>query len=230
MFRIAKSALGFFTLPEAAQIKAVNVPSLSDLRSESEGWTCGLGVATAFGEKFSDPRRWQLLFNFVRRVEGAIDQFETGRRNLLSVLEERELATSRYLLAVMHFEGCVSQTYQALMLIAEFGKLGQIFKRGDGTTFQRLNLLYNRSKHVEKAIAAGQLLEDTSLPVTVTSDALVSTDARVDFVELAETLQMLGKAAGTAVGLSFFGGGDKIGELHDESLSSEHQTEVAEDW
>src|SRR3954454_23764312 len=98
MFKIAKSALGFFALPEAAQINAVDVPDLSDLRRESEGWACGLGVATAFGGRFSDPRRWQLLFNFVRRVEGAIDQFETGRRSLISVPKERELATSRYLL------------------------------------------------------------------------------------------------------------------------------------
>lgn len=230
MFRIAKSALGFFTLPEAGQIKAANVPDLSNLRRESEGWACGLGVATAFGGKFSDARRWQLLFNFVRRVEGAIDQFEAGRRSLLSVPEQRELATSRYLLAVMHFESCVSQTYQALMLLAEFGKVGKLFERGDGTTFQRLNLLYNRSKHVEKAIAAGQLPEDTSLPVTVTADALVSTDARVDFAELAETLQMLGKGAGDVVGGTFFGGGNKTGERRDESLSAGRQAKIDEDW
>lgn len=230
MFRIAQSALEFFTLPEAAQIKVVNVPDLSDLRRESEGWACGLGVATAFGGKFSDARRWQLLFNFVRRVEGAIDQFETGRHSLLSVPGQRELATYRYLLAVMHFESCVSQTYQALMLFAEFGKTGKLFERGDGTTFQRLNLLYNRSKHVEKAIAAGQLPEDMSLPVTVTADALVSSDARVDFSELAETLRVLGKGAGDVVGGTFFRGGDKVGEHQDDSLLAERLAKIGEDW
>ena len=49
----------------------------------------------------------------------------------------------------------LSQTYQAWILLARGQKI--LFANGAGSVFERLNLLYGRTKHLEKAINSGQL-------------------------------------------------------------------------
>lgn len=68
----------------------------------------------------------------------------------------------------------------------------------DGSGIQRLNLLYNRTKHLESAINSGQLPPDGTLPVWLTNDGLRAVDAELTFAELAEILTDLAKWADAA--------------------------------
>lgn len=66
-----------------------------------------------------------------------------------------------------------------------------LFEPNDGSVLQRLCLLYNRSKHVNHAINAGQLAADSTLPVWLTNDGLRCVDGHLTFEEMAEILEEL---------------------------------------
>jgi hypothetical protein len=68
-----------------------------------------------------------------------------------------------------------------------------LFKKGDGTTLQRLNLLYNRSKHLPKAINSDQIGHGSTLAVWLTNDGLRCLDGHLTFEELAEILEELAR-------------------------------------
>jgi hypothetical protein len=70
--------------------------------------------------------------------------------------------------------------------------------KDDGSVIQRLNLLYNRTKHLETAINSGQLPPDGTLPVWLTNDGLQAVDAELTFTELAGILTDLAKWADAA--------------------------------
>lgn len=63
---------------------------------------------------------------------------------------------------------------------------------------QRLNLLYNRAKHAEKAITSQQLPLDGTLPVWLKNDGLHSVEASLTFAEIAEILEDLARFAEAA--------------------------------
>jgi hypothetical protein len=79
--------------------------------------------------------------------------------------------------------------YQA-RLLADFGNK-TVFTPNDGSPEERLNLLYNRSKHVDSAIRNGQMPPEGTLAVWLTNDGLESTDGHLSFAELAAILTEL---------------------------------------
>lgn len=98
-------------------------------------------------------------------------------------------AVSEYIIAIGHWEVFLSQAYQAWCLLARGQKI--LFAPGDGSTMQRLNLLYNRTKHAESAITAEQLPPDGTLPVWLKNDGLHSVESSLTFEEIAEMLEDL---------------------------------------
>ena len=70
-----------------------------------------------------------------------------------------------------------------------------LFVKDDGSILQRLNLLYNRSKHIESAIKSSQLPPNGTLPVWLTNEGLEATDAKLTFEEMADILSDLAKWA-----------------------------------
>lgn len=71
----------------------------------------------------------------------------------------------------------LSQTYQAWILLARGQKI--LFANGAGSVFERLNLLYGRTKHLEKAINSGQLRPMAPFPVWLSDDGLRAVDAEL---------------------------------------------------
>jgi hypothetical protein len=63
-----------------------------------------------------------------------------------------------------------------------------LFSPGDGSVLQRLNLLYNRSKHTDKAITAWQLPPNGTISIWLTNDGLQSMDSSLSFEEAADIL------------------------------------------
>lgn len=66
-----------------------------------------------------------------------------------------------------------------------------LFEPSDGSVTQRLNLLYNRAKHAEKAITSQQLPQDGTLPVWLKNDGLHCVESSLTFEEIAEILKDL---------------------------------------
>lgn len=94
-----------------------------------------------------------------------------------------------YIIAIGHWEVFLSRTYQAWCLLARGQKI--LFAPGDGSTMQRLCLLYNRTKHAESAITAEQLPPDGTLPVWLKNDGLHGVESSLTFEEIEEMLEDL---------------------------------------
>ena len=134
-----------------------------------------------------------MFFNFLRRTQTAFEEHASARSATLAYLSNTEIV-SEYLAAISHWENLLSQTYQAYCLL----DMGQrkLFRGKDGSPLARLNLLYGRTKHVEKAIISGQLSDSETFPVWLANDGLRCPDGYLTFSEIEKMLREL---AGIAV-------------------------------
>jgi hypothetical protein len=105
-------------------------------------------------------------------------------------------AVSEYIEAIGHWEQFLSQADRARAVLVRGEKI--LFVKDDGSVFQRLNFLYNVTKHLESAIKAGQLPPDGTLPVWLTNDGLQAVDEELTFAEISAILTDLAKWADAA--------------------------------
>jgi hypothetical protein len=132
------------------------------------------------------------LFNFLRRIHAAFEEHALARSATLAFLDNPD-TVSEYLAAISHWEILLSQAYQAYCLL----DMGQrnLFNGQDGSVLARLNLLYGRTKHVEKAITSGQLSDCETFPVWLANDGLRCAGGYLTFGEIEEILHELARIA-----------------------------------
>jgi hypothetical protein len=94
-----------------------------------------------------------LAFALVRRAEAALDEWELA----CGAVREGVRRPSAYFKALRHFESCLASLWQGL----DLGRraLGtDLFAKGDGSVFERLNWLYNKARHFDpQSLPAGDL-------------------------------------------------------------------------
>jgi hypothetical protein len=134
------------------------------------------------------------LFNFLRRADAAGIAYGTARTALIEYINTPRATISPYFTALAQFEVCISQVYQGHELFATATKQ-QVFKKGANSPEERLNVLYNDSKHMNKMIFGGLLPEPATTGIWITNGGLESSRTRVSFVELhAVLVEMYGAA------------------------------------
>lgn len=125
------------------------------------------------------------LMNLLRRIESTFRQYNTGSYLLDDFLSHDKVSISTYLSAVVCIETSVSHLYQAYMLgnkmVDEDNKL---FIKNDGSSIDRLNKLYNVSKHYDSTICSGIIEELNSIPIWITNQGIKSNKVFLDFNEL----------------------------------------------
>lgn len=90
----------------------------------------------------------RLVFNFIRKVEIAFDEYCAARDALIEYLTQRDQRVTFYFKSLAHFENCIEHLYQAAMLFnAILGK--NQFEKNDGSVLDRLNKAYNQFKHLD---------------------------------------------------------------------------------
>lgn len=134
----------------------------------------------------------QLFFNAIRRTNAAFDAYGRARDWTLMYLEDPEGHELRYVKAIDAWEDTLGYTWQALQLAAN-GIKQPWFRKGDGSTPQRLNDLHNTAKHVDERIINGTLHEESPIGVWLTNDGLKSMASQLTYVELSELLDLLGQ-------------------------------------
>jgi hypothetical protein len=175
-----------FVAPEISSFTEASIP---DVSGSQERWLVSFILNSALVVQLDDATR-RIFYNFLRRVEGAFREYISARQMTMTHLANpNPNAVSEYIIAIGHWEAVLSQTYQAWCLMARGQQI--LFERGDGSGLQRLNLLYNRTKHAEKAITAEQLPLDGTLPVWLKNDGLHSVETSLTFEEIAEMLEEL---------------------------------------
>jgi hypothetical protein len=121
-------------------------------------------------------------------METAVEEYRLGRGELHSYVEQLPVRNNHFLAALRalsHFEQSAAALYQAAILTT-FIMPGLPFTQSDGSSMDRLNMIYNRSKHFEEgATFAGPA---PATPVWLTNEGLECSDAALSFIELHELI------------------------------------------
>ena len=182
-----------FVAPEISSFTEASIPDLSGLQKR---WLVSFILNSSLVVQLDDGTR-RTFYNFLRRAEATFREYSSARQMTQAHLTNPNPdAVSEYIIAIGHWETFLSQAYQAWCLLARGQKI--LFTPGDGSTMQRLNLLYNRTKHAESAITAEQLPSDGTLPVWLKDDGLHSVESNLTFEEIVEMLQDLAAWADAA--------------------------------
>jgi hypothetical protein len=133
-----------YVAPDMSAFISADIKDLSHIIAGQHQWVRSFVLNSTLRGSLAAPDKAS-VFNFLRKADSAIREYGLARATTLAYLSNPE-KISEYLAAVGHWEVVLASAYQAWRLIT----LGQrTFEPDDGSIYQRLNLLYNRSKHVE---------------------------------------------------------------------------------
>ena len=130
-----------------------------------------------------------LVFALIRRAEAAIRDYEEARTHLASLVAGGR-NISLYFRCLRSFESTVAMLYQSLDFVRRaFGI--KLFDPGDGSPYERLNLIYNKSRHSDpETLPTGQLHA-----VWIKNDGLFADGANLTFDELRDLVRDIGHIA-----------------------------------
>jgi len=136
------------------------------------------------------PKYRAYLFNFLRRTESATTAYQLARTALTEYIGTPRNVISPYFTALTQFEICISQIYQGYKLLATAN--GQRFvytkERGSVSVYEKLNVVYNASKHMDERISSDKLPPNATTGVWITNLGLESSCGDISFLELHELL------------------------------------------
>jgi hypothetical protein len=129
-----------------------------------------------------------LAFALIRRAEAAISDYEEARTDLASLATEKSI--SAYFRCLRKFESAVTALYQAF----DFARkaLGmKLFEKGGGSPYDRLNWIYNKTKHGNpEKLPQGHLHA-----VWLRNEGLFTDEASLAFHELEDMIHQVGRIA-----------------------------------
>ena len=196
----------------APKITRIDNPAIPDL-SGSKRYPVNVFISnflTAFGlPNFGR----QMVFNYVRRAEDALDEYLMAREQLLRFVNSgADSPITPYLSALRHFEQCIAHLDHgfnyAFQLTGEWG-----YQRGDGSRMSRIDHLHNWIKHTDGRMGNVEtrhqatletmsyqkldheqpqehlIARTSNVPVWLTSDGLESRDTQIAYHELADEIE-----------------------------------------
>jgi hypothetical protein len=188
-------ALDTFVAPELSKFTEASIPDVSTYNQSREWWVRNFFLNSMLRVTVASPYR-QYMLNFLRRAELCFREYELARERTLRYLENpRNRGTGHYVAAIGHWEVFLSQAWHAYLLFSFIdGRNGKgIFKRGDGSEEERLNFLYNSSKHAETTIEGDSYPAESTLCLWLYNDGLkVTSTSKIDgHLTFAEMFGML---------------------------------------
>ena len=130
-----------------------------------------------------------LAFALIRRAEAAVEDYEEAR-SLLSTLVAEGRSISLYFRCLRRLESVVAMLYQSLDLGRRALKT-KLFAQGDGSPYERLNLIYNNARHSDpETLPSGQLHS-----VWIRNDGLFTEGASLTFDELRDLVCQISRIA-----------------------------------
>lgn len=169
------------------KITAVTECNVSDLYAEfpaAKNWVSGFGLMVIYVDQPPIATR-PFALQFVRRAEMAFAEYASARDELVGLIIGKSRQWSPYFRALNHFEATVAQLYQAFdcsrkMLDTE------LFVKNDGSPLNRLNQIYNTSKHQ---------VAELDQPVWITNEGIETEDSRLAFSEIEDLLRLCARIA-----------------------------------
>lgn len=177
----------------AHKISSLTECNAPDLSSEKYNWINRFLLNAAFVVRLPNKDK-ALLFNFVRRVEGACTMYNLARTALVEYISTPQNTISPYFKALLHYEVCIAQVYQGAELLSKVNET-DVFKKGDGSLLERINKIYVDSKHMDEIIDGGKTPDKATAAIWLTNEGIESARASITYDDLAGILHDLNNAA-----------------------------------
>ena len=178
---ISNYALDTFVAQEMSKLTQLSINSLADEFPNADNWLAQFVTKRIFQTRVPNERA-AVAFAVVRRTHAALQEWE-----LASVAAKGDLrSVGAYFNMLRHLENCISSVSQGLEFIRK--SLGEdLFQKGDGSVYARLNWVYNVSRHfTPEALPQGDLHR-----IWLSDEAIHTREHSVMFNELRETIAEL---------------------------------------
>jgi tetratricopeptide (TPR) repeat protein len=133
----------------------------------------------------------RVAFIMMRRAQAAIEDYDDAC-SALRLLTERQKPVAQYFRALRKFEAAVAMSWQAFDVSRKaLGDAKYFFDGEDGSPYQRLNSIYNKSRHTNlRDLPAGHFHT-----VWLQNDGIYTAKAALKFGEFEDQLRELGHIA-----------------------------------
>jgi len=179
-----KHAVDTFISDKITKVTACNAADLYLEFPDAKNWLSGFGLMVIFNDQPPENRR-HFAWQFLRRAEMALAEYSLAREALQNLLSGNRGRWSPYFHALTHFETALAQLYQALDSYRKLSKRN-LFESNDDSVEDRLNKIYNISKH--------QLTTGDQL-VWISDSGVETAVAAISYVEIEELLRSLARVA-----------------------------------
>jgi hypothetical protein len=193
--KLSNYALDTFVAPKLSELTECNITDISDQLEQANNWITHFVLNSIFKVVGYNPEAKASVLFFLRRAEAAFREFHYARIFLLEYLSQERENVSVYFEVLFHLETCIAQMWQAVaQLISQkkkiTGQKEQIYKKGEGSSYERLNLLYNMSRY-----AGDNVLEEATMPIWITNIGIEGKEASISYTELVDILNEIGDFA-----------------------------------
>jgi len=190
---LSKYSMDKFIAPRLSELAKVGAPDLHSCTKEYGNWVDNFILNTIFRVRIIKRNR-QLVMYFLRKVEGAFQEYHEGRNFLENYIKNRNKAISSYFHSLRHFEAAMSLAYQAFettrTMIQE-----KLFTQKNGSSLQRLNRLQNLSKHANKELSRSDISGEFNISIWLTNEGIECHDTTLSFSEFSLLLIELANLA-----------------------------------
>ena len=179
-----KHAVEMFISDKITKVTECNVSDLYAEFPSAKDWISGFGLMVIFVNQPQAEMR-PLALQFLRRVEMGLAEYSRAREELQDLVFGSRGRWSPYFRALYHFEAAISQIYQAY----DYSRKAlnrRYFDSNDGSPLDRLNRIYNISKHE---------LAAQDQPVWISNRGIETAKAQITFSEIEKLLRSFGRIA-----------------------------------
>lgn len=174
---LSNYALDTFVSQDLSTLKECRATPVGGEFPDRMSWLSSFVLGCMF--QFPLPReKAALAFALIRRAEGAVEEYDRACEALKDLTDGKK-TISGYFRCLRMYESTVSMLYQGLDFARKSLKT-KLFESGDGSAYDRLNRIYNKSRHYDP-----QRLPERHLhAVWIKNDGLYIEDAVLSFDEL----------------------------------------------
>lgn len=178
--------------PDLSAFRGASLPSLVDEFTLSKHWLAHFFLNRTL--RSTSGRGVNAVECIVlKKAVAAFRAYDSARDALAKYEAGTEFSLSLYFECLEYIEAALAACYQAFEVVFKLDKSVKPFNRGDGSELQRLNVIYNASKHFDAHTAS--LPAPATLAVWLTTHGVACTDGALSFAEVVAVLRDLGTLA-----------------------------------
>lgn len=180
---ISNYALDTFVAQDMSKLTQLSVNSLASEFPSADSWFATFVLRRIFQAHVPDEKA-ALAFAIIRRAHAALQEWEFA-----STAAQRDLrSVATYFNVLRHVEACLDAVCQGLRFARK--SLGRsFFTKGDGSVYERMNSIYNVSRHFDpEALQSGDMHR-----VWLSDHAIHTREQTLSFDELREAVRMLAR-------------------------------------